>query len=91
MTEVTISKWGNSLGFRIPNNIVKSLKLKEGEKLSLNESENSFSAIKKTSNTVQDVLCVFYGKSIEEIINMNIVDDEGELDWGDDIGYEVIK
>ena len=91
MIEVTISKWGNSLGFRIPNSIVKSLKLKEGEKMSLKEFENSFNAIKKTNNTVEDVLCDFYGKNIDEILNMNIVDDEGELEWGNDFGHEVIK
>lgn len=91
MIEVTISKWGNSLGFRIPNSIVKSLKLKEGEKMSLKESENSFYAVKKTNNTVEDVLCDFYEKNIDEILNMNIVDDEGELEWGNDFGLEVIK
>lgn len=91
MTEVMISKWGNSLGFRIPSNIVKSLKLKEGDKLALKEFENSFNVIKKTNNTVEDVLCSFYGKSIDEILDMKIVDNEGELDWGDDIGSEVIK
>lgn len=91
MTEVMISKWGNSLGFRIPSNIVKSLKLKEGDKLAIKELENSFNAIKKTNNSVEDVLCNFYGKSIEEIIDMKIVDSEGELDWGGDAGLEVIK
>lgn len=91
MTEVMISKWGNSLGFRIPRNIVKSLKLKEGDKLSIKEFENSFNVTKKTYSTVEDVLCHFYGKNIEEIIDMKIVDDEGELNWGDDIGFEVIK
>lgn len=91
MAEVMISKWGNSLGFRIPSNIVKSLKLKEGDKLSLKELENSFNVTKKTNNSVEDVLCNFYGKSIDEIIDMKIVDYEGELDWGDDIGFEVIK
>lgn len=91
MTEVMVSKWGNSLGFRIPRNIVKSLKLKEGDKLTLKEFENSFNVIKKTNNSVEDVLCNFYGKSIQEIMDMRIVDNEGELDWGEDAGFEVIK
>ena len=56
MTEITISKWGNSLGFRIPSNIVKSLNLKEGGKLAIKEFENSFSLSKKVNSTVEDVL-----------------------------------
>ena len=28
---VTISKWGNSLGIRIPANIVEAMKLKQGD------------------------------------------------------------
>lgn len=91
MAETIISKWGNSLGFRIPNSIVKSLKLKEGDKLSIKEFENSFSVSKKTNNTVEEILCNFYGKSIDEILKMNIKDSEEELDWGIDVGSEVIK
>ena len=91
MTEVIISKCNNSLCFRIPNKIVKSLKLKEGDKLLLEEHKNSFSVIKKINNSVEDVLCYYYGKTIDEIIYMKIVDNEGELDWGNSVGFETIK
>lgn len=91
MNNVVISKWGNSLGLRIPSNIVKNLNLKEGETLIINEHKDSFSIKKKSINTVEDVLCDFYGKDIDEIMSMNIVDDQEEMYWGDDVGSEVIK
>lgn len=91
MNNVVISKWGNSLGLRIPNNIVKNLNLKEGETVVINEYKDSFSIKKKTIQTVEDVLCDFYGTNIDEIMSMSIIDDQEEIYWGDDVGSEVIK
>lgn len=91
MTEITLSKWGNSLGFRVPSNIVKNLKLKEGDILTIKESENSFSVNKKEKNSVEDVLCAFYGKPINEILAMKIVDLQDEINWGENVGTEIIK
>lgn len=91
MSGVVISKWGNSLGFRIPNNIVKSMDLKAGDKLNIIELENSINITKYKENSVKEVLCSFYGKNIDEILSMNIIDNEKEIDWGDDVGAEVIK
>lgn len=91
MKEITVSKWGNSLGFRIPNSVVKQFKLKEGDILTLKESENSFNVSKKNTNSVESILCDFYGKNINEILEMKIVDSNKELDWGEDVGAEVIK
>ena len=60
------------------------LKNEEENKLSIKEFEDSFNVTNKTNSTVEDVLCSFYGKSIDEILDMKIVDSEGELDWGND-------
>lgn len=90
--EIILSKWGNSLGFRIPSGIVKTMKLKEGDKLIINQENNkSFKIAKKESNSVENILCNFYGKDIEQIMSMNIVDTQNEIDWGDDVGAEIIK
>lgn len=90
MYEITISKWGNSLGFRIPSNIVKSLELKDGDKLTIKEEDYSFN-VTKTNNSVKDVLCNFYHKDIDEILSMNIKENDSELSWGEDVGDEIIK
>ena len=90
MYEITISKWGNSLGFRIPSNIVKSLELKDGDKLTIKEEDYSFN-VTKTNNCVKDVLCNFYHKDIDEILSMNIKENDSELSWGEDVGDEIIK
>lgn len=38
--EIKLQKWGNSLGIRIPSNILKSLSLKENDLLDIREEEN---------------------------------------------------
>ena len=89
MTQIMISKWGNSLGFRIPANIVKELKLKDGDRLTIKEAENSF-IVSKANSSVEEILCNFYGKNIDEILAMNIKEENPELDWGNDVGKEII-
>jgi len=36
--EATVRKWGNSLGVRIPNHIVRELSLKDGTVVEINET-----------------------------------------------------
>jgi antitoxin MazE len=38
--EVVIKKWGNSLGIRIPNLIVRALSLKDGSFVNINDNGN---------------------------------------------------
>jgi antitoxin MazE len=38
--EVTLNKWGNSFGIRIPNIIIKELSLEEGAKVQIMEENN---------------------------------------------------
>jgi len=38
--EATVQKWGNSLGIRIPNLIVRELSLKNGSVVDINENGN---------------------------------------------------
>ncbi len=45
--EAVIKKWGNSLGIRIPNMIVKNLSLKEGSSVEIDEEDNKVIIIPK--------------------------------------------
>ena len=86
--EAVISKWGNSAGIRIPGTLMKTLKLKEGDKLFL-VAENG-SIICRKRQTTRDMFEEFYGKPYEEITE----EDMGhahELEWGDDVGGEMIR
>jgi antitoxin MazE len=38
--EIVIKKWGNSLGLRIPNLIVRELSLKDGSIVNINDNGN---------------------------------------------------
>jgi antitoxin MazE len=46
-----IAKWGNSLAVRIPDNIVKLLKLKAGDEVKIVTSNHGFEIIKDDSKT----------------------------------------
>lgn len=46
-----ISKWGNSLALRIPDDVVKLLKLKAGDEVEIVTSRNGFEVIKDDSKT----------------------------------------
>jgi antitoxin MazE len=53
--EATISKWGNSLGIRIPSLISKDLKLEDGSRV-LIEEENNRIVIYPKSNSLDSML-----------------------------------
>ncbi|MDR0316428.1 MAG: AbrB/MazE/SpoVT family DNA-binding domain-containing protein [Treponema sp.] len=38
--EAQVKKWGNSLGIRIPNHIVRKLSLKDGSSVDINDNKN---------------------------------------------------
>ena len=84
--QVAISKWGNSLGFRIPTNVVSALALKIGDKVNYEVRDNEL--ILKKEKTTKEIYEEFYGKPYEEIT----LDDVGTcelLDWGEDVGGEI--
>ena len=84
--QLTISKWGNSLGLRIPATIADMLSLSHGDKVNYQLSDGAL-VIKKEKST-REMFEEFYGKPISELTE----DDLGpgsELDWGNDVGGEV--
>lgn len=84
--KVTISKWGNSLGFRIPVSVVNSMSLKNGDSVDY-EVEGNKLVIKKEQTTAE-MFREFYGKSIDELTAEDL-GSGNELDWGEDVGGEI--
>ena len=84
---VTISKWGNSMGIRIPSVILTALNIQEGDKLSY-DLDGDRIVLRKAQSTA-DIFESYYGKTFNEITASDIGDGE-ELDWGADIGGECI-
>jgi len=84
--QVTVSKWGNSLGIRIPTNVVDALAIKNGDSISYEVKEDSL--ILKKDLSTKDMFESFYGKSYDEITSEDL-GPGGELDWGEDVGGEL--
>ena len=84
--QVTVSKWGNSLGIRIPTSVVETLALKNGDSISYEVKDNSL--ILKKDISTKDMFESFYGKPYDKISSEDL-GPGGELDWGGDIGGEL--
>ncbi|AFY72606.1 growth regulator [Synechococcus sp. PCC 7502] len=56
--KATISKWGNSLAFRIPKHIAESLQLQEGSSVSISVSDNclTIAPLKRKKYTLEELL-----------------------------------
>ncbi len=83
---VAVSKWGNSIGIRIPMLISESLGLRAGDHVTC-EMRDGGVFMKKEQSTAQ-MFEQFYGKPFEEITQEDL-GNAGEIDWGEDVGGEV--
>jgi antitoxin MazE len=74
-----VSKWGNSLGIRIPKSIAEQVALQEGDEISLLVEGNKIiiSPAKKSKYTLEELL---EGMSDENL--------HSEIDWGTPQGNE---
>lgn len=72
-----IRKWGNSLGIRIPNHIVKDLSLQEGTMVKIEEKDNKI--IISPENPKLDEL-------IKKINKTNL---HSEISSGSNVGKEI--
>ncbi len=82
---VTVSKWGNSLGIRIPIAIAEALSIKNGDYVDY-EIKNNSVILRKEKSTKQ-LFEDFYGKNFSDISS----EDFGQavlVDFGDDVGGE---
>ena len=83
---VAISKWGNSLGVRIPVMMTESLGLHAGDQVAF-ELKDGGLFLKKTQSTKM-IFEQFYGKPFAEITQADL-GSPAEIDWGEDVGGEV--
>lgn len=84
---VAISKWGNSLGIRIPAMIAEALSLHAGDQVSFEMKDGGMFMLKNQSTS--QMFEQFYGKPFEEITQDDIGPVE-DIDWGEGVGGEVI-
>ena len=82
MQQVQITKWGNSLGFRIPRGIADNLDIKAGDTLELSPAEDGL-LVKKAKSAakryaLEDILDSFAPSSVHE-----------EVDFGEARGEEL--
>jgi len=67
--ETKIKKWGNSLGIRIPNTIVKELSLKDGSTVEISEDVNRIVIKPKRSDALNIILNQVTSENIHEEID----------------------
>ena len=84
--EIAISKWGNSLGIRLPKAAVDKLKLSEGDKIEY--SVSGAKMILTKARTTKSLFEEYYHKPYDEI---SVSGNKEEIDWGEDVGKEVIE
>lgn len=74
-----IAKWGNSLAFRIPSELARSLQLQEGTAVEVRAEKESLvlTPVKKRYEL---------SELLEGVTKDNI---HSEVDWGDGVGEEV--
>lgn len=78
--EAKLQKWGNSVGIRIPNNIIKSLNLKENDTLILEQTEDKIliSIPKKKKIDLEELFKNYKGENLAK-----------EFEWDEPVGREL--
>lgn len=83
---VTLQKWGNSNGIRIPKQVLVDLDIKVNDKLLISSTDDKIIIKKeKKHRTLQDRLEEFYKKPISKIRKLNV----DEIDTGFNVGDEI--
>lgn len=83
---VSVAKWGNSLGIRIPVAVSDSMGIRTGDSLSYEVRGNEM-ILRKNISTAR-MFEDFYKKPFDQITAED-VGPGGEIDWGEDVGGEV--
>ena len=66
--EAVVKKWGNSLGIRIPNLIVRELSLKDGSFVDINANGNEIVIKPLRKNNLSEMLSLINEENIHEEI-----------------------
>ena len=78
--EARLQKWGNSVGLRIPSNILKSLNLKKDDVVELKQDEDKIiiSISKRKKISLKEEFEKYTGKNLAK-----------EFDWDEPVGREI--
>ena len=78
--EAKLQKWGNSLGIRIPNNILKSLNLSQNEIVEIKEEDDKIIISKsyKKQISLKELFDKYNGKKLDN-----------DFVWDDPVGKEI--
>jgi antitoxin MazE len=85
--EATLSKWGNSLGIRIPNQMASDMGFHAGSKVDIRSRSNQI--VIQPKYDLKTMYEDFYQKPLSKI-TMEDVGKTDEMDWGADVGAEVL-
>ena len=66
--EAVVRKWGNSLGIRIPNLIVREMSLKDGSFVDINEKGNEIVIKPIRKNNLSEMISLINKQNIHEEI-----------------------
>jgi antitoxin MazE len=76
--EAVVKKWGNSLGIRIPNHIVREFSLKDGSFVDINDVGKEIIIKKNQKSKLSELLSKIKDQNIHE-----------EIETGDPVGKEI--
>lgn len=86
--DVVLNKWGNSLGLRIPREVVDAFKFQPGSRVSISTNDSKITI--EPSVSVEALFESHYGKPMASI-SRDEIGSYGEIDWGNDVGGEIIE
>jgi antitoxin MazE len=69
--ETVVKKWGNSLGIRIPNLIVREFSLKDGSCVEIKDRGNEIIIKPKKKDTLSEMLDAITEQNIHEEVETN--------------------
>ena len=78
--EIKLQRWGNSLGVRIPKNIINTLQLKENDILEIKEEDKRIIVFKAKKNKIS---------LIERFSNYSGENLSKEFEWDNSWGKEI--
>lgn len=84
MVQVTVGRWGNNLAVRLPAEIVDAIKLRDGERVEIEEHDGR--AVIRRARQRVSLEDLFRGRSPDEWR----ADYAGAYDWGPEVGREII-
>jgi antitoxin MazE len=79
MSDTQVSKWGNSLAVRIPQNVAKEARLAEGDRVTLDLTTDGSIVVRSTRRKYD------LRQLVSKITSKNR---HSEIDWGPPVGKE---